>query len=108
MKSNDTLLCHMIATDEIKKGVEPKYKNDELVYNPNEIRVAVNEMVYLHFFHCRDADFTITLSTPTQILTFTQNNTHNGSNNTIIRAIGTIKIKAENSNFFVQLLRIQY
>ncbi|MEW7279726.1 hypothetical protein ABW636_14125 [Aquimarina sp. 2201CG1-2-11] len=108
MKSNDTLLCHLVATDEMKKGVEPQYKHDEVVHNPNEIKVAVNEVVYLHFFHCGDADFNIEITTPTQILQFTPENTYKGCNNTIIRAIGTVKIKAQNQNFFVQLLRIHY
>ncbi len=109
MKSNDNLLCHIVATDEMLKGLSPKYKTDEIVHNPSRINVAANEVIYLHFFHCDSTDFNIEIATPTFIQQLTPKNTFNGSNNTIIRAIGNVNFKAtQDSNFYVQFLKIYY
>ncbi len=109
MKSNDTLLCHMMATDEMKKGAAPQYKTDDIIYNPTHIKVAANEVVYIHFFHSHVPEFNIKITTPTGLLTLSPDNAINGSSNTIIRAIGDISFTSMlRPSFFVQLIKIHY
>ncbi len=109
MKSNDTLLAHLVATDEMTREEVSKYKKDELVYRPSNIEVAPNEIVFIHFFNCKDPNFKIEITTPTTLLHLHQDNTLNGSNNSIIKAIGNVNFKSEgNPNFYVQYLRILY
>lgn len=109
MKSNDTLLCHLVATDEMIKGEAPKLKLDELVFNPTHIDVATNEVVYIHFVHSNTAAFNIEITTPTNVTVIKSNNTLNNNCNTIIKAMGNIRFKTgANPNFYVQFLRILY
>lgn len=109
MKSNDTLLCHLVATDEMLHGNTPKLKVDELLQNPTSIEVAANEVVYIHFIHCKKAWFKIELTTPTSVIEITPQNTKENSSNSIIKALGNVKITSANdANFYVQLLRVLY
>ena len=109
LKSNDTLLCHIIATDEMIRDEISKSKVDELLSNPTQIKVAANELVYIHFIHSNDLKFEMELKTATQVIKLNRLNTIEGSCNTIIRCLSDVKIKTNNKpNFFVQLIRIQF
>ena len=109
MNSNDTLLCHLIATDEMHRESTPKLKTDHILHNPKQISVGTNEIVYLHFIYCADSDFEITVTTPTTVLALNPNSTIFGSNNTIVKALGNVHFKtATPVNFFVQYMRVTY
>ena len=108
-KSNDNLLCHIIATDEMSKGAMPRHKIDELHHNPTRIAVGVNEAVYLHFLHVNAPTFELGIRTATRAYDLTQANTMGGSFNTIVRCLSDVKFKTDGqTDFLVQLIRIQY
>lgn len=107
--SNDNLLCHIIATDEMSKGAMPKHKVDELHHNPTQIEIGANEAVYLHFLHVNAPTFALGIRTATRAYDLTEANTIDGSFNTIVRCLSDVKFKVDDqTDFFVQLIRIQY
>ncbi|TSE10337.1 hypothetical protein [Aquimarina algiphila] len=109
MKSNDSLLYQMIATDQKQHHKLPKLITDERIYAPETIKVGVNEVVYLHYFRSNVYNFCIQVHTPTEILTLDRKNTQYNASNTILRSVSDIKFKSEaRADFYVQLLRIQY
>lgn len=109
IKSNDNLLCHIIATDEMQKGKIARYKTDETHSNPTQLKVSANEVVYLHFIHVKSTAFNLDINTATKAYTLDQNNTINGSFNTIVRCLSDIKFNARPQvDYVVQLVRIQY
>ncbi|WP_062053773.1 hypothetical protein [Aquimarina longa] len=109
MKSNDSLLSHMITQDDYVNHKLAKLVTDERITNPKTIKVKANEVVYLHYFHSNVAKFNITMTTATETIVLDRNNTVHHCSNTILRAVSDIHFKSvEQANFFVQLLRIQY
>ena len=107
--TNDTLLCHLMALDELKKQGEPRYKTPELLSNPELIEVGVNETVYIHFIHSYDPEFSLTIETGTQDITLNIKNTISGSSNHIIRCLSKVQIKSKRTpDFFVQLVRVTH
>lgn len=111
MKSNDALLRYMIAWDEAQKNRQAKLNTDEVLHTPKQIKVKPNEVVYLHFFHSNCPNFSIEIQTATETLTLNDRNTLSKSNNTILKAVSDIYFKSRQkhrTDFFVQLLRIQY
>jgi len=109
MKSNDTLLCYLLTSDEKLSGEIPKLKVDEIVQNPTHIDVAVNEVVYIHFIHSNTSSFDIDVITPTSVTKINPSNSVENSCNTIIKSMGNVQFKSTSTtDFYVQFLRILY
>ncbi|UZO79745.1 hypothetical protein NBT05_12380 [Aquimarina sp. ERC-38] len=109
MKTNDALLCHLVANYTTLQKLHPKYQVDELLYSPKKIKVGVNEVVFIHYIEIKSGDFNLQITTPTRAVRLTPDNTTDHKSNTIIQAIGNIHFSSKSPvNFYVQVLRIQY
>jgi len=76
MNANDTLLVEMIKQDMQSKGISDHYLVDELVENPQQIKVGANEAVYVYYFSTRQKDvFKLELVSGTTKVVYTEKNT---------------------------------
>lgn len=109
MKSNDALLCLMIAAHEKQSNKQAGLVIDQRLFNPSIIKIKANEVVYLHFFQANHDEFNIEINTALQTLELEPQNCVYNSSNTILRALSDITFKnSRNTDFYVQILRIQY
>lgn len=109
MKANDVLLNRMIDLDEKKKRRKVIALKDELIHNPKEIKVASNEIVYVHFFCSKNPSFAIEMVTPTGVINYNSNSTLFNASNQIVKCLGTVKFNTKDSdNFYIQYIRTEY
>ena len=109
MNTNDTLLIKMIEMDMQNKAISMYLLSDEMLINPDQIKVGANEVLYVYLVGViAQFEFNVWLTSATSVIQLTPLNTESNISTQITNHLGNITIKKANpeTKTYVRFIRV--